>query len=166
MTERRNGLVRRALRGAGAGTLATGLMSSVMVGGQKAGLVGEMPPEKITAKMLRRSGIAHSEGQQDALATLLHFGFGAAAGSVFGALAPKRLIVRVPAGMAYGAAIWGVSYMGWVPAFGIMPAADRDRSDRQAVMLAGHLIYGTALAIMVGSRVRQTADVADDEALD
>ena len=25
------------------------------------------PPEKITAKMLRRSGIAHSEGQQDAL---------------------------------------------------------------------------------------------------
>ena len=33
-------------------------------------------------------------------------------------------------------------------------------------MLAGHLIYGTALAIMVGSRVRQTADVADDEALD
>ena len=56
-------------------------------------------------------------------------------------------------GMAYGVAIWGISYMGWVPALGIMPPADRDRRDRQAVMLAGHLIYGTALALLITDRL-------------
>ena len=84
------------------------------------------------------------------LATVLHVGFGSAAGAIFGVIAPKRLIARLPMGMAYGAAIWGVSYLGWVPAFGIMTPADRDRRDRQMVMLAGHLVYGTALALMVG----------------
>ena len=127
-------------------------MTAVMVGAKQFGLMGDMPPEKITASLLRRSGIRPSEGQQDAVATVLHVGFGTAAGALFGVMAPQRLTARIPLGMAYGAAIWGVSYMGWVPAFGIMPAADRDRRDRQMVMLAGHMVYGTALALMVGRR--------------
>jgi uncharacterized membrane protein YagU involved in acid resistance len=158
LTAERSGPVKRALRGAGAGALATGLMSSLMMGAKQVGLVGGMPPEKITATMLDRAGVGHSGAQQDALATVLHFGFGATAGAAFGVIAPRPLIVRVPAGLAYGAAIWGVSYMGWVPALGIMPPADRDRRDRQTVMLAAHLVYGTALAVMVGSRARTTND--------
>lgn len=142
--------MKRVFRGAGAGTLATALMSTVMA--RQLGHMGGMPPEKITAKALRRSGIRPSAAQQDALAILFHFGFGAAAGVAFGVVAPRRLIARVPMGMTYGAAIWGISYMGWVPALGIMPRADRDRRDRQAVMLAGHLIYGTALALLLGAR--------------
>jgi uncharacterized membrane protein YagU involved in acid resistance len=133
-----------------------------MVGAKQFGLMGGMPPEKITSSLLRRSGIRPSEAQQDAVATVLHVGFGTAAGAVFGIVAPKRLIARVPVGMAYGAAIWGVSYMGWVPAFGLMPAADRDRRDRQMVMLAGHLVYGTALALMVGRRDRVSSTAPED----
>jgi hypothetical protein len=90
--------MRRLIRGATAGALATALMSSVMVGAQQVGLMGGMPPEKITAKLLNRGGIRRSSEQQDALATLLHFGFGAAAGAGFGLLAPRRLIARVPRG--------------------------------------------------------------------
>ncbi len=142
----------RVLRGALAGVVATVPMSALMMGAKRFGLVGGMPPEKITAHFLESSGIHPTETQQDAAATVLHFGFGSAAGAVFGAVAPRRLIARVPLGMAYGAAIWGVSYMGWIPAFGIMPHAARDRRDRQMVMLAAHLVYGTALALMVGRR--------------
>jgi uncharacterized membrane protein YagU involved in acid resistance len=127
-------------------------MSGVMMGAKQLGLVGGMPPEKITAKFLNTVGIDRSRTQQDVLATLTHVGFGAAAGAVFGMAAPRRLMARIPLGMAYGTAIWGVSYMGWVPALGIMPQPDRDRRDRQLVMLAGHLVYGTALALMVGRR--------------
>jgi uncharacterized membrane protein YagU involved in acid resistance len=134
-----------------------------MLGAKRAGFVGGMPPEKITAKMLDRAGIGHSGAQQDALATLLHFGFGATAGAMFGVVAPRPLLVRVPAGLTYGAAIWGVSYMGWVPALGIMPPAERDRRDRQAVMLAAHLIYGSALAILVGTRVHEVPDNHEDD---
>ncbi len=144
--------MKRILRGAVAGALATAPMSALMIGGKQLGLMRGMPPEKITSRVLRRSGIRPSKGQQDALATVFHLGFGTGAGAVFGVIAPKPLIARVPLGMAYGAAIWGVSYMGWVPAFGIMPAADRDRRDRQMIMLAGHLVYGTALALLVGRR--------------
>ncbi len=142
----------RFLRGASAGALATAPMSAVMMGAKQFGLVGEMPPEKITKSLLKRTRISPSEEHQDALATALHFGFGSAAGALFGVIAPKRLIARIPMGMGYGAAIWGVSYMGWIPAFGIMPHAARDRRDRQMMMLAGHLVYGTALAILVGRR--------------
>jgi uncharacterized membrane protein YagU involved in acid resistance len=140
-------------------------MSSVMVGAKRAGFVGDMPPEKITAAMLHRTGIGHNGTQQDVLATLLHFGFGATAGTAFGVIAPRPLMLRLPAGLAYGAAIWGVSYMGWVPALGIMPRADRDRRDRQAVMLAGHLVYGVSLAAFVGSRVRKVINDHEDDAL-
>jgi hypothetical protein len=156
--------MRRLIRGATAGALATALMSSVMVGAQQVGLIGGMPLEKITAKLLNRGGIRRSSEQQDALATLLHFGFGAAAGAGFGLLAPRRLIARVPAGVAYGAAIWGVSYLGWVPALGIMAPADRDRRDRQAVMLASHLVYGAALAVLVGRRTKHEQRDADGSA--
>jgi len=137
-----------------------------MIGAKRAGFVGDMPPEKITATMLRRAGIAHSRGEQDAVAAFLHFGFGAAAGAAFGVIAPKPLMVRLPAGLAYGAAIWGVSYMGWVPALGIMPPAERDRRDRQTVMLAAHLVYGTALAVMIGPRVREASYDQEEGALD
>jgi hypothetical protein len=47
--------------------------------------------------------------------------------------------------------------MGWVPALGIMPRADRDRRDRQMVMLASHLVYGTALALLVGARQEEAS---------
>ena len=56
--------------------------------------------------------------------------------------------------------------MGWVPALGIMPPADRNRRDRQTVMLAAHVIYGTALAVMVGPRVREVSYDQEEDALD
>ncbi|MFI5285168.1 MAG: DUF6789 family protein [Candidatus Dormibacteria bacterium] len=155
--------MKRLLRGAVAGTVATAPMSAVMMGAKQFGLMGGMPPEKITAKVLKRSGIRPSSEQQDALATVLHFAFGTAAGAAFGVVAPKRAIARVPLGMAYGASIWGVSYMGWVPAFGIMPPSHRDRRDRQMVMFAGHLVYGAVLAILVGRRADQSPSEADHQ---
>jgi hypothetical protein len=88
----------RILRGAIAGAMATAPMTAVMVGAKQVGLMGGMPPEKITSSFLRRNGIRPSEGQQDAVATVLHAGFGTAAGAVFGVVAPKGLIARVPPG--------------------------------------------------------------------
>jgi hypothetical protein len=154
--------MKRLMRGVVAGTLATFFMSAVMLVSKRLGLVGAMPPEKVTAKLLNEAGIHRSAKEQDAIATALHFGFGAAAGAAFATVAPRPLLVRIPTGMAYGAAIWGVSYMGWIPAIGIMPAADRDRRDRQAVMLAGHLVFGAALGVLVGRRSKPATSDADD----
>jgi hypothetical protein len=140
------------MRGAVAGTVATGLMSGLMLGAGRLGVTGELPPDKIASKLLDRAGVDRSEGQQDALASLLHVGFGAGAGAAFGVVVPRVPLPPLPLGIAYGAAIWGVSYMGWVPGLGIMPAADDDRRGRQVVMFAGHLIYGAALGALAGRR--------------
>ena len=153
------------IRGFRAGTIATALMSALMLAARRLGIVGELPPEKITSKILRRRGIRPDAGQQDAIATGLHFAFGAAAGGAFGVIARRVPVPSVPLGLAYGTAIWGVSYMGWLPSVGLMPRADRDQRSRQAVMLAGHLVFGATLGVLAGRRARQPeSDEADEGA--
>ena len=143
------------LRGATAGTVATALMSVLMLAARRLGITGQLPPEKITSKMLRRHGIRPDARQQDALATGLHFAFGAAAGAAFGVVARRVPVPSVPLGVAYGTAIWGVSYMGWVPSLGLMQRADRDQRGRQAVMLAGHVVFGATLGVLAGRKARR-----------
>lgn len=154
------------IRGAAAGTFATALMSALMLAGRKLGITGQLPPEKITVKALRRFGIHPSAEQQDALATGLHFAFGAGAGAAFGVIARRVPVPSVPLGVAYGTAIWGVSYMGWIPSLGLMPHADHDRRGRQAVMLAGHVVFGATLGVLAGRRARKDAAEEDDEPRD
>ena len=150
------------IRGAFAGTVATALMSALMLAGRRLGITGTLPPEKITSKMLRSLGIHPDRGQQDALAVGLHFAFGAAAGGAFGVIARRVPVPAVPLGLAYGAAIWGVSYMGWVPAMGLMQRGDHDRRGRQAVTLAGHLVFGATLGVLAGRRRRPDAAEVDE----
>ena len=152
------------IRGACAGTVATGVMSGLMLGARRLGLTGTLPPEKITSKLLRSHGIHPDRRQQDAIATGLHFAFGAAAGGAFGVIARRVPVPSVPLGMAYGAGIWGVSYMGWIPTMGLMPRADHDRRDRQAVMLAAHLVFGATLGVLAGRRRRRNDAEAEEGA--
>jgi hypothetical protein len=148
------------MRGAFAGTVATVPMSVVMLAGRRMGLVGEAPPETITATLLDRGGVHRSAKEQDTLAVGLHIAFGAGAGAVFGPISRRVPIAPIPLGIAYGTGIWAVSYMGWIPWAGLMPAAQHDRRDRQAVMLAGHVVYGAALGALM--RRKRTADTAGD----
>jgi hypothetical protein len=46
----------------------------------------------------------------------------------------------------------GRELFGMGTALGMMPPPERDRRGRRVVMLAAHLVYGTALALMVGRR--------------
>ncbi|OLE21378.1 MAG: hypothetical protein AUG49_22185 [Catenulispora sp. 13_1_20CM_3_70_7] len=144
--------MRDAGRGLLAGTMATVGMSALMLAGRRAGLLGKMPPEKITAHLLDRLGLRHDRETQDLLATLLHVGFGALAGAGF-EVARRRLrppLPRLLQGLAFGTAVWTVSYAGWVPALGIMAPPNRDRPGRPAVMLAAHWVYGALLALLSG----------------
>ena len=136
------------LHGALAGGLATISMTVLMLGARRAGLMGAMPPERITARFLDRMRVRRRGDEQDAAAMFLHFAFGAAAGGLFG-LARRRLpLPPVLSGIAYGAGVWFVSYKGWVPALGIMPPPERDRPGRPQSMLAAHLVYGATLGLL------------------
>ena len=62
--------------------------------------------------------------------------------------ARRSAAIGASAGALYATGIWLVSYQGWVPALGIMPAASRDRRGRVATMLAAHWVYGAALGVL------------------
>jgi len=112
----------------------------------------------MAAALLDAVGVrARPRWARNMLAVMSHLGFGAAAGGLF-ALLHGRLrlpIALALQGMAYGLAVWLVSYMGWIPAFGLMPAATRDEPRRPVVMVFAHGVYGVVLGALVGRRSRR-----------
>lgn len=136
--------------GAFAGFGATAVMSAVMLAARAMGISAELPPSRIADKAVaevRQRPATRAEEQ--ALATVAHFGFGAAAGALYGALArgirPGPLAPAL--GTTFGTAVWLVSYQGWVPALGILPPASRDQPGRVGTMLVAHWVYGAVLGI-------------------
>jgi len=139
--------------GAIGGGLATIAMSLVMLGARRVGLVDELPPDRMAAVALDAADQRVRTGRaREALAVVLHVGFGVATGVLFGILY-RRLRLPVPAlpqGVVYGSLVWLISYMGWVPALGLMPAATRDGPRRPVVMVLAHGVYGAVLGALVG----------------
>lgn len=146
------------VRGAVAGTAGTVTMSSVMLAAQRAGLMGRQPPEKVTEHTLAAAGARPaSDSAENALSTVAHFAFGAAAGSAFAV--SHRVVGRsVPAsvaGPAFGLGVWALAYKGVIPRLGLMPRPEDDRPGRPAAMVAAHLVWGLTTGWLVGRRGRQ-----------
>ncbi len=155
-------VVRGLPRGFASGLAATAVMSAVMVAAQKTGLLGQMPPQKISDRFLEFARVRRgtSKGTRRALATVAHFGFGGACGALFGAghafwrqrsSARESGYGRILAGIVFGTGVWAASYAGWVPALDIMPRPGRDRAGRPATMVVAHWVFGATLAKLVGS---------------
>ncbi|MGJ6960394.1 DUF6789 family protein [Streptosporangium sp. G11] len=142
------------IRGAEGGVLATAAMSAVMLAGDRAGLMGDQPPKRIARAFLPGHRHRPKPGE-GVLGAVAHFGFGAACGAAFALLHGRRR-APVTLGVAYGLAIWFVSYQGWVPKLGILPPIAQDRPGRQAVMATGHVVYGAMLALAVNALRRET----------
>ena len=89
------------------------------------------------------------------LTLALHFAYGAGCGALLAAADPK--VGRIGGTLA-GSAVWLTSYMGWIPAFGVLKPATDHPARRNAVMLAAHFVWGwsTAEAIRELSVARET----------
>lgn len=105
-----------------------------------------LPPYQITTRLAEQAGFNQLTPQQRTQATLAaHFGFGAFSGAFY------PLVARPGAsslwqGMAFGLAIWGLSYLGWVPATRTLPPATRQPAPRVGLMIAAHLVWGPVTA--------------------
>lgn len=146
--------LRSLLAGATAGAVATVAMSALMLVAKRIGITGTLPPELIAREAVEAvAGDPQSDDREDAVAAVAHIGFGAIAGAIFELLmmrahaARRSAAIGALAGTMYATGIWLVSYQGWVPALGIMPAASRDRRGRVATMLTAHWVYGAALGV-------------------
>lgn len=153
-----SGLIASATNGA----IATVAMSAVMIVGDRMSLMGEQPPTVITRKALRDLGVDRPSKPAALLAPVAHLGFGVAGGVTY--RLTRRFVPRVPGGLlgvAFGLAVWTVSYQGWIPAMGFRPPPEDDRPGRPAVMLAAHVAYGLVLGGL--SRPRQIGDSSSSE---
>lgn len=137
------------LRGAAAGLVATVPMTVAMEA-LRACLpreqVRRMPPREVVDRTVEKTGEADELDEQTrtAITTVAHFGFGAAAGALYGALAGKRRSTAT-AGIIYGLSVWALAYGVGLPSLGLHPAAADDTSERNEVLIASHVVWGAAL---------------------
>src|SRR4051794_17340218 len=99
---------RSVLVGAGAGVVATIVMSVVMVALQKIGLMRHQPPKMVTDRVLEKADLHDDadEGSKSALATVAHVGFGAAVGAAYAPLTGPLVVARPATGVAFATAVW------------------------------------------------------------
>jgi Family of unknown function (DUF6789) len=138
----------RAVHGAAAGAAATTAMSAVMLGTERAGLVRKPPPERIVEAGLDAGGIRRTETEENAAATVAHYGYGIANGAVFGVLAPYLPLPRSWRGPVFALALLALSYEGWVPLARIMRPLHSQRAPAFASLVGTHLVYGVVLGRM------------------
>lgn len=146
-----NELMGSACRGAIGGLLATAPMTLCMQLMHRALPPEEkrpLPPREITAKTVQALDLGDELSGEaiEGLTWVNHFGFGAAAGALFGTLMPHSEDRSILSGMAYGLAVYAVSYMGWLPMAGLLPRATRQPAGQNAMLVAAHLVWGASLA--------------------
>ncbi len=137
-----------------------------------------LPPERITMNVARAVGIREhfaDEGARLGATLIAHFGYAAATGAVYALLKQKSAAAPAsdlaardsvafisPAldGALYGVAVWTVSYLGFVPASGLLTAATKHPAERNATMIVSHVVWGATL----GATFDKMADVRQDDA--
>ena len=97
-----------------------------------------LPPREITERVL-----APPPGAAPDLTLVAHFAYGAGCGALLAAANPR--LGRV-AGALAGSGIWLASYMGWVPAFGVLKPATGHPARRNLAMLGAHFVWGWSAA--------------------
>lgn len=133
----------RLLIGALAGITATTMMTAAMRR-LHAGLPKEerypLPPREITER-LSPDNPGDDSLRDRSLAA--HFAYGAATGAMIGVAGTRP---RESVGALLGAGVWAASYFGWVPAFGVLRAANDHPGRRNALMIGVHLVWGAVTA--------------------
>ena len=138
--------------GAVAGLAGTAVMSAAMAADRAFGWMrGEVPPRKVARRFEESLGVRDdlSRPAFEASWVAQHFAYGAAAGVAY-EMIRRRLRPREPlsAGAMYGAALWAVSYAGWLPLAGLYPPPHEDNRERALMIALHHLIYGATVAVV------------------
>lgn len=140
MTTTRNGelgLGARLVIGGIAGFVATMAMTSAMRRLHKRLPAGERYP--LTPREIVDATLAPPPAIAPDLTLAAHFAYGAGCGALLAAASPR--MGRVTGSIA-GGGIWLASYMGWIPAFGVLKPATSHPMRRNAVMIAAHFVWG------------------------
>jgi putative membrane protein len=125
-----------------------------------------LPPSQIISKITEELGLRKNMDQSEHVAATLiaHFAYGTAAGMVYAPLAKRVPLPSALKGIAFGLVVWTTSYLGLLPALGILRPATKHPARRNALMIAAHVVWGAALGAVV--ELAQPRDASDSRALE
>ena len=143
-------LFRKLLKGAIAGFVATAPMSLSMLIGWRLLPKQEkyhLPPRLITEEISERAGMQDRLGEKELIGLTIfsHFGYGALFGALYALFEHKWPVHARLKGAWSGVALWVGSYLGWLPAMGILSPATRHPWRRNLLMIVAHVIWGVTL---------------------
>jgi uncharacterized membrane protein YagU involved in acid resistance len=154
LTSRSQVSLRKLLQGAIAGFVATAPMSLSMLIGWRLLPKREkyhLPPRQITEEITERMGIADrlNETELVGLTVFSHFGYGAFFGWLYALFEHRIPFHSSLKGALAGVALWMASYLGWLPAMGILRPATRHPWRRNLLMIVAHVVWGVTLGELV-----------------
>lgn len=156
-------MLRAMLRGASAGLIATGPMTAAMLLMHRLLPPREqypLAPRLITETLTKKAGIrdALDPAALRDLTLINHFGYGAAAGAVYGVLESHLPWAPPLRGSAFGVGVWCVSYLGLLPVLGLLRPATRHPAERTVLMIVAHVIWGGILGVLTRCVPPQTRE--------
>ncbi|MGQ9368380.1 hypothetical protein [Azospirillum sp. ST 5-10] len=108
-----------------------------------------LPPRLITERVAPAALLsATAERERRDLALGAHYAYGAATGALYPTLARRIGGPPLLTGVGYGLGVWAASYLGWIPAAGILTPATRHPRRRTALMLAAHVVWGAVTGLV------------------
>jgi uncharacterized membrane protein YagU involved in acid resistance len=146
----------RIVLGALAGLAATAPMSLAMKLMHEQLPPGEkypLPPRQVAEGLAEAAGVNEhmDEDDREAATWASHFAYGAACGAAYGALAGGLKKHGALAGAGFGVAVWAGSYLGWLPAAGIIRPATEHPPRRNALMITAHVVWGLTAGLVLES---------------
>jgi putative membrane protein len=119
-----------------------------------------LPPRQITMR-LAADADTHPERWPETVrkgaTAVSHLAYGVGAAAGYGVMAHRLPGDTITRGTAFGLALWGVSYAGWLPATGVRRPPTAQPSRVEALMIAVHLVYGVTLGLVHDWLTRDTA---------
>jgi putative membrane protein len=131
------------LLAAGAMSLAHQLVSQVAPNAEPpAAPKEEDSTVKVASGAMQLVGAKLAEDQKPLASSIVHYGFGASVGAVYGAVAEIVPRVAVGAGLPFGVAVWLGAHVIAVPALGLAESPTRQPVRKEAEEFGLHLLYG------------------------
>lgn len=109
-----------------------------------------LPPSEITAELTDQVGVREKLNKEEHVGLTLvnHFAYGAAAGALYGPLAKYVPMPAALKGIVFGLIVWTVSYLGLLPALGIMRPATEHPQRRNLLMILAHVVWGAVTGLL------------------
>lgn len=114
----------------------------------------ELPPITVAHSIMNRTGLGEKllPLGKDAVTLASHYGYGAFGGALYAMAGPRRARLPFLRGALFGLLVWAVSYLGWLPAAKILPTAAKWPRGRNVMMVAGHVVWGSIVALLLDRR--------------